>query len=54
MPSIRFILALSVFCFVASAAHAQVPDPIAASLVPIPGVGHHYIGTGAEGNSESG
>jgi RHS repeat-associated protein len=48
MRSFRFILAISVFGFIASVAHAQVPDSVAASQVPIPGVGHHYIGIGAE------
>ena len=27
---------------------AQVPDPVTAAAAPIPGSGHHYIGTGAE------
>jgi len=51
MPTIRFVrflLAISAFGLVASVARAQVPDPVAASQVPIPGVGHHYIGIGAE------
>lgn len=29
-------------------AFAQVPDPVVAAQAPIPGAGHHYIGTGAE------
>src|ERR1700730_15710622 len=51
MPTIRFVrflLAISAFGLVASVARAQVPDPVADSQVPIPGVGHHYIGIGAE------
>lgn len=52
MPSIRLslrlLLATSIFCFIASVARAQVPDPVAAAQVPIPGAGHHYIGIGAE------
>ena len=27
---------------------AQVPDPITAAAAPVPGSGHHYIGTGVE------
>jgi hypothetical protein len=27
---------------------AQVPDPVTAAEAPVPGAGHHYIGTGAE------
>jgi hypothetical protein len=51
MPSIRLfirLLATSVFCIIATVAHAQVPDPVIAAQTPIPGSGHHYIGIGAE------
>jgi hypothetical protein len=46
------VLAFTLFSIVAAAfpatTAAQVPDPISAAMVPIPGVGHHYIGMGAE------
>jgi YD repeat-containing protein len=38
-------LSLIAFCSVAT---AQVPDPTVAAEAPQPGVGHHYIGNGAE------
>ena|SRR5438093_1495139 len=28
--------------------NAQLPDPMQSALAPVPGVGHHYIGMGAE------
>ena len=39
--------AVVIFAFSATT-RAQVPDPVTAAQAPIPGVGHHYIGMGAE------
>lgn len=45
----RTLLPLFVFVFwFASRILAQVPDPGVAASAPIPGAGHHYIGTGTE------
>jgi hypothetical protein len=47
----RVILASSVIAFaflVATDLCAQVPDPLVANQAPVAGVGHHYIGIGAE------
>jgi RHS repeat-associated protein len=44
-----FVLVPAVVLFAFSATTgAQVPNPVTAAQAPIPGVGHHYIGMGAE------
>jgi len=50
MPSIRFIRLLFavVPLFIASVTSAQIPDPATVAQLPKPGVGHDYIGIGAE------
>jgi hypothetical protein len=42
LGSLALALALTVSSF------AQVPDPVTTASAPIPGAGHHYIGTGGE------
>jgi hypothetical protein len=52
MPSKKFrvlaLLSLCMWLVLPGGVIAQIPDPVAAAQVPMPGVGHQYIGLGAE------
>ena len=44
----RTLLVLLFSSLSAANSRAQAGDPVAAAQVPVPGVGHHYIGIGVE------
>ncbi len=46
--SLRLLVAISIPLFAPLALCAQLPDPITTAQAPVPGVGHHYVGIGAE------